>query len=114
MATPKQITPLQLFQRHDADTSNHTAYTVPTGTITVVQSIDICNTDTVQRLARVFFVPNAGSAGISNAVMYDIAIPALSTVCWAGPAYLPVGAFIVVRADAASKVTFVASGQEMQ
>jgi hypothetical protein len=113
MATPTTIDPKQLGQGFPADTNNLTIYTVPAGTTTVVQAIDICNTSSASRLARVFLVPNGGAAGVSNALFYDVAIGGNMTVSWSGPQYLDAGALIVVRTDGANSLAFTVSGQEL-
>lgn len=56
--------------------SNTTLYTAPASTTSMLQNLHICNTSTTtDDKVRVFVVPSGGSAGITNAVIYDLTIP---------------------------------------
>ena len=64
------ITPVKLGQ--GAVTSSPvTFYTVPVITRTFVKNIDICNTTAVDKLIRIYLVPNGDSPSTSNARIYD-------------------------------------------
>lgn len=53
-----------------------TAYTVPGATTTRVTEICLCNTSGGTLTVRLHFIPSGGSAGVTNAIMYDFLIPA--------------------------------------
>lgn len=77
---------------------------------TVVKAIRICNTTSSDATFRIFVVPNAGSAGVSNAVYYDINLPANQTTADDGYLVLETGDSIVVQAGTANSITFTISG----
>jgi len=104
------ITPNQLAQAALAVTIG-TLYTVPAATRTFVKDMDICNTTSGAITVRVHLVPNAGSAGTGNAILYDASIPAKSTVQWTGTQILSVGATIQASAGNTG-VTITISGGE--
>lgn len=88
-----------------------TVYTVPTGTMAIVQGIDICNTASGATF-RIHFVPSGGSAGTGNAIFYDMTLLGGATLSWGGPQVLGAGGFIVVKASITG-VTTTISGQEV-
>lgn len=104
------VTPAQLGQAA-ITTSVATIYTVPALTRTFVKDLDICNTTGAAINVRVYLVPSAGIAAASNALMYDVPIPANTTVQWTGSQILHVGASIQVSASGLG-VTVTASGGE--
>jgi hypothetical protein len=90
-----------------------TIYTVPAATVTVVQTIDICNTTAAAKLVYVHLVPSGGAAGTDNALMYMMTVAAYSTCTWQGPQTLDtVGDFISVKADDVG-LTVTISGLEL-
>lgn len=104
-------TPKQLFQTV-ATASFVTQYTVPASTSTIVKEIVVCNTTTSSATLSVSFVPNAGSAGTTNAVISAAPIAANSTVIYTFSQVLPTGAFISLLAGTASALTVTGSGIE--
>jgi len=53
--------------------SNTTIYTA-TGLTAQLASLHICNTNATSDMVRVFIVPSAGTAGVTNAIMYDVPV----------------------------------------
>jgi hypothetical protein len=88
-----------------------TLYTVPASTRTFVKDIDIANTTAGALNLRVFLVPFAGTAATTNALFYDVAVAARSTLQWIGTQILNAGDTIQVQASGAG-LTITASGAE--
>jgi hypothetical protein len=106
------ITPVKLGQAA-MTTSYATIYTTPTTVRTFVKDIDIINTTGAIVHIYVSLVPKSGTAGTSNALFYYNALPAYTTVQWAGSQLLNEGDFISVKASAAG-CTITVSGAEAQ
>ena len=104
------ITPTKLGQAA-MTTSYATIYTTPTNTRTFVKDIDIINTTGAIVHIYVSLVPFGGTAGTANALFYYNALPAYTTVQWAGSQILSEGDFISVKASAAG-CTITVSGAE--
>jgi hypothetical protein len=105
------ITPLSLGQSA-ITTSYTTLYTVPTGLKTFVKDIDIVNTTGSAIGIYVSLVPSGGTASSSNAIFYNNALPAYTTVQWCGSQVLTEGATIQVKASAVG-CTVTATGGEV-
>jgi len=104
------ITPLRLGQA--AMTTGYvTLYTAPANTRTFVKDLDIINTTGSIVYIYVSLVPVGGTAGTSNALLYNNALPAYTTVQWAGSQILNAGDFISVKASAVG-CTITVSGAE--
>jgi hypothetical protein len=88
-----------------------TLYTVPAATRTFVKDIDIANTAALPTTVRVFLVPSAGAAATTNALFYDVAMAANSTMQWVGVQILNAGDTIQIQA-AAVGLTITVSGAE--
>lgn len=88
-----------------------TLYTVPASTRTILKELDIANTTAGSLNARVFLVPSAGAAATTNALFYDVAITANSTLQWAGTQVMTAGETIQIQASGAG-LTITASGGE--
>lgn len=104
------VTPNQLGQAA-IGVGVSTLYTVGGATRTFLKDMDICNTTAVAILVSIFLVPAAGTAGTSNALMYNASVPANSTLQWSGSQVLLTGATIQVQGSAAG-LTITASGGE--
>lgn len=104
------ITPVRLGQAA-MTTSYATIYTTPANTRTFVKDLDIINTTGSIIYIYVSLVPFGGTAGTSNALFYNNALPAYTTVQWAGSQILNEGGFISVKASAAG-CTITVSGAE--
>lgn len=108
--TYQNVTPQQLGQAA-ITTSPATLYTVPASTRTYLKEFDICNTTTASITVRVFLIPSAGTAGVGNALLYDVSIPAKGTLQWTGSQVLLTSGFIQTSASATG-CTITASGGE--
>jgi hypothetical protein len=102
-----------LGQSAPANTSNADLYTVPSATSAVVSTIAIVNTSTAGSTYRMFIVPSGGSAGVSNALAYDIPISGSSLTTLTLGITLSAGAKIIVRTSTANSLTFHAWGSEV-
>jgi hypothetical protein len=75
-------------------------YTVPAITRTFVKDIDVCNTNAVDKLIRIYLVPDGDSAATDNALIYDLTIPGNGNLQWCGVQILEAGDTIQLEADA--------------
>jgi hypothetical protein len=104
------ITPAKLGQAA-ITTGVTTLYTVPASTRTLLKEFSIANTTAAAINVRVFLVPSAGSAGTSNAFLYDVSIPANNTIQYNGIEVMNAGDTIQIQAASAG-LTIIASGGE--
>jgi hypothetical protein len=104
------ITPTKLGQAA-ITTGVTTLYTVPASTRTFVKDLDVANTTAGSINVRLFLVPSAGSASTANALFYDVAVAANSTLQWLGAQILNAGDMIQTQASGAG-LTITASGAE--
>jgi len=87
-----------------------THYTVPGSTTTIVKQIALCNTSANNRTVDVHLVPNGGTAGVANAVIYNVVVDATSTTFVNMSAVMDAGDFIAAKAQVASAVTMHSFG----
>jgi hypothetical protein len=104
------ITPAKLGQAA-ITTGVTTLYTVPASTRTLLKEFSIANTTAAAINVRVFLVPSAGTAGTSNAFIYDLPVPANNTLQYNGVEVLNAGDTIQIQAASAG-LTIIASGGE--
>ena len=104
------ITPVKLGQAA-ITTGVTTLYTVPASTRTLLKEFSIANTTAAAINVRVFLVPSAGTAGTSNAFIYDLPVPANNTLQYNGVEVLNAGDTIQIQAASAG-LTIIASGGE--
>jgi hypothetical protein len=104
----QNITAYQLGQGA-VTTSYTTLYTVPANTRTFFKQIDFCNTTATPVYVYMSVVPSGGTAGTSNSIFYNTAIPAYSTLQWCGTQVMNEGGTIQIKASALG-VTATASG----
>lgn len=109
MATAYSI----LGQSLPADTSNATLYTVPASTEGIVSTLTITNVSGTDASFRVFVVPSGGSAGTSNALVYDATISGNSYTAFTLGLTLGAADSLVVRSGTGSAVCFQAFGTEL-
>ena len=102
-----------LGQSAPADTNNANLYTVPSATQAVISSLVIANVTTSAATARVFVRPDAATAGVGNAIVYDVPISANSTVALTLGITVDAADVITVRSSAANALTFHAFGSEI-
>ena len=90
-----------------------TVYTVPGSTIAVIKSLDIANLQNTPTGVFIHLVPNGGSAGIDNALMYGLQVPAFGMASWTGAQILDTpGDFIYARCGADGHFCVSVSGVE--
>lgn len=106
------ITHKQLAQSQPAAATNTSVYTVPALTKALVYSVVVANINNSASRFRVHIVPNAGAAGVSNAIYYDIRVPGRDTFVGNISVLMEAGGFIVVRSDDGNS-TFTISGLEI-
>ena len=104
------ITPTKLGQAA-ITTGVTTLYTVPASTRTLVKELSIANTTAAAINVRVFLVPSAGTAGTTNAFLYDLPVPGNNTLQYNGVQVMNAGDTIQIQAASAG-LTIIASGGE--
>ena len=104
------ITPTKLGQSA-ITTGVTTLYTVPASTRTLLKEFSIANTTGADIPVRVFLVPSAGSAGTSNAFLYDVPVPTANALQYNGVEILNAGDTIQIQATSTG-LTIIASGAE--
>lgn len=112
MANYQNIIPTKLGQAA-LTTSYVTLYTVPStpATRTIVKEFDIINTTNATVYVYVSFVPANGTANTTNAIMYNNALPAYTTVQWCGSTVLNSEDFISVKASAVGCTITISGGE---
>jgi hypothetical protein len=95
-----------------------TVYTVPADTLTPTQStrtfikdITIINTTAAPINVYVHLVPVGDTASASNAIFYNNALPAYTTVQWSGVQILDAEDFISVKGSAVGCTITISGGQ---
>lgn len=106
----QDITPAKLGQAA-ITTGVTTLYTTPANTRTILKELSIANTTAAAISVRIFLVPSGGSAGTTNAFMYDISVPANNVLQYNGVQVLDAGDTIRIQAGAAG-LTITAAGAE--
>jgi hypothetical protein len=102
----------QLAQSQPAAGVDTTVYTVPGATKTLVYGIVAANVGAAKSKFRIHIVPSGGSAGLDNAIYYDITVPKNDTFVANISVTMETGGFIVVRSDNGN-TTFTISGMEI-
>jgi len=92
-------------------TSYATLYTVPVDYRTYVKQFDICNTTAGTINVYVSFVPSGGTAGTSNAILYNASIPAYSTLQWCGAQVINAAGTVQAKASAAGCTITITGGE---
>jgi len=104
------IRPTQLGQA--ALTATYVAiYTTPAGTSTYLKDMDVCNTTSTTVNLFVSIVPQTNTAGVTNALFFNVPIPGGSTLQWTGTQLMPEGSTLQVRGSTTG-LTITASGGE--
>lgn len=98
------FTESQIAQGQPTDTNNLTLFTASSKT--VVKSIRICNTTSSDATFRIF----VGGTAVSNALYYDVNLPANQTTSDDGFLVLETSDTIVVQTGTANSITFTISG----
>ena len=104
------ITPTRLGQAAITGTIA-TLYTVPTGFRAFVKDLNICNTTGGAVTVNVHLVPDGGTAGTDNAILYTYSIAANTTYRWTGVQIMNELQTIQVKGSTTG-LTITASGAE--
>lgn len=106
----QNITPIQLGQT--AITTGYTTiYTAPANTRTYVKDINICNTTGISCTVTVCLVPNLGSAGTGNALIYNLTLFGSDLYRWQGVQIMNEGDTLQVKASATGATITVSGGE---
>ncbi len=89
-----------------------THYTVPGSTTAIVKQIVLCNTTASNTTVDVHLVPSGGTAGVSNALLYNMTVDANSTLFVNVAAVMATSDFIAAKANLATTVTMHSFGIE--
>ena len=95
-----------------AAATNTTSYTAPASTKALITSIIVSNTGAAAETMRIFAVPSGGSAGVTNALYYDVPVPDNDTFVANIAVLLETGDFLVVY-SLGGALTFTTSGIEI-
>lgn len=104
------ITPIKLVQSA-ITTAYVSAYTVPTSTRTFVKDIDITNTTSSTIGIYVHLVPADGTVGTSNALFYNLQLPANTVMQWTGSQIMDHNDTIQFKASAAGCTINITGGE---
>jgi hypothetical protein len=102
-----------LGQSAPTSTSNADLYTVPASTSAIVSTLVIANTTSSDATARVFVRVAAAAAAASNAIVYDISVPANGFISLTLGITLATTDVITVRTGTANALTFSAFGSQV-
>lgn len=102
-----------LGQALTASTANADLYTVPASTSTIVSTLTITNVTAAVATARVFIRVAGAAASTTNALLYDVSIPANSVQAFTLGITLAATAVITVQNGTASALSFQAFGAEL-
>lgn len=102
-----------LGQSGPANTSNANLYTVPASTSAIISTLAIANTTATAATARVFARIAGAAAATTNAILYDVSIPANSTAAFTLGMTLDTTDIITVQTGTANALTFTAFGSEI-
>ena len=110
MANFQNIIGLQIGQGA-LTTSYATLYTAPVGYRVYIKEFDICNTTSGAINVYVSLVPSAGTAGTSNAILYNATVPAYSTLQWCGAQVINEASTVQAKASAAGCTITITGGE---
>ena len=102
-----------LGQNMPTTTADANLYTVPASTSTIVSTLSVSNVTGTAANARVYVRVGAAAAAISNALLYDVSIPANSAQAFTLGITLAATDIITVRSSTGSALTFQAFGTEL-
>lgn len=104
-----------LGQAAPANTSNADLFSVVTAHNYVISTITVCNTTTSAATCRIFARKAGAAAAASNALVYDVSIPANSTATFTLGVTLngTAGDILTVQTGTANALTFTAFGSDV-
>lgn len=109
MATTYKV----LGQAAPANTSNANLYTVGSGKSAVVSTIHIANVTSTAATVRVFARIAGATAGVGNALAYDVSIAGNSFLALTTGITLAATDVLTVQTATSNAITFTAFGSEM-
>lgn len=86
-------------------------YKVPPNTRTYIKQFDICNTTVAAITVYVSLVPTGGTAGTTNAILYNTTVAAYSTLQWCGAQIINASGTIQVKASAVGCTITITGGE---
>ena len=102
-----------LGQAQPADTAVADVYTVPAATQTVVSTITATNVDGTASDINIYVVPDGGTAGVANALVYAAELGANTVQAFTIGLTLGAAEKISVQSATGSAVTYQVFGQEI-
>lgn len=102
-----------LGQSAPTGTSNTDLITVGAGKSQVISTLNVANTTASAATARVFARIAGAAAGAGNAIIYDVSIPANTTISYTIGITLAATDVLTVRTGTANALTFTAFGSEI-
>lgn len=108
MASAYQI----LGQSAPTSTANANLFTVPASHSYVVSTLNIANTTTTAATCRVFARIAGAAAAASNALLYDVSIPANSVTAFTIGATFAATDILTIQTGTANALTFTAFGSD--
>ena len=102
-----------LGQSAPADTNNADMFTVPSARSYVVSSLVVANTTATAATARVFARIAGATAATSNAILYDVSVPANSTATFSLGMTFATTDVLTIRTGTANALTFTAFGSDV-
>jgi hypothetical protein len=109
MATTYKV----LGQAAPANTSNADLYTVPADTQAVVSTLQVANVTAEEATCRIYVRISGAAAANSNAVAFDLSVPAQSVVALTTGMTLGATDVITVRSSVSNALTFSLFGSEI-
>ena len=106
----QNITGTKLAQFSSTTALTATVFTSPANNRAYIKDIDICNTTGSSVTASVYLVPSGVAYDTTNALFYNVAIPAYSVFQWTGAQIINPGDFIQVQGSATGMVFNVTGG----
>ncbi|CAB4173742.1 hypothetical protein UFOVP965_4 [uncultured Caudovirales phage] len=102
-----------LGQSAPASTANADLFTVTSAHSFVISSLVIANVTTTAATARVFARIAGATAAVSNAILYDVSVPASSTATFSLGMTLAATDVVTVQTGTSSALTFTAFGSDV-
>mgnify|MGYP003644014678 CR=1 FL=1 len=104
------MTQTKLHDPSQLGNSVSTLYTVPASTTAILKQITLCNVSANNRTVQLYVVPNGGTAGVANALLYDMTVDATSTMFVNLSSVMETGATLQGLASVAAAITIHSSG----
>lgn len=102
-----------LGQAAPANTSNADLITVGTGKQQIISTVIVANTTTTDATCRIFARIGGAAAAASNAIVYDVSVPATGIQAFTLGITLTATDVLTIRSGTANALTFTAFGTEI-